>query len=110
MNGDGIHFYSCEIYFDVVFGVFVFRDVSKLAQNVKVGGLVVDQSGKPLPRKNVALNVDGKTFVTKTGSTGAFAFRLPGLPAPRPDDNAGPMTFHVTGRGTAFVQLKTLPH
>jgi hypothetical protein len=110
LNGDGSHYYSCEIYFDTVFGVFAFRDVSALAQQVRVGGVVVDRSGRTLADKDVSLNVDGKTYLTKTDSAGIFAFRLPGLAEQKLGGNGGPMMFHVNSTTPVVVRLNTLPH
>jgi len=97
--GDGNEYYSSEVYFDVVFGSFAFRDVTPPSSQSKVSGTVSDASGKPLKNAAVKAIIGKRTFVTSTDSTGHFSLRLPGAqPGPlRVASDSAEMELEFTG-------------
>jgi len=79
LNGDRNGFYACEVYFDVTFGAFAFRDVSAINAEPAVSGVMQDQNGKPLSDVPIRVAAGNRTFLTKSDSAGQFKLFLPGI-------------------------------
>jgi hypothetical protein len=79
LNGNGNEYYSCEVYFDVVFGAFAFRDVSAIRAQPALTGIVTNGAGQPLPDSPIAVTAGNRTFVGRSDADGKFTLRLPGL-------------------------------
>jgi|GEM_PF-7001893 len=79
LNGNGHEYYSCEVYFDVVFGAFAFRDVSTVRNENAIAGVLQDEAGNAVADAEVAVAVAGRTFVTRSDGQGRFGLRLPGV-------------------------------
>lgn len=77
LYGNGNEHYQCEIYFDVVFGAFAFRDVPSSNIVANVSGTLADKNNRPLPNSIVKIKAAGKTFITSTDSRGHFEFHIP---------------------------------
>jgi hypothetical protein len=78
-NSNPVEHYSCEVYFDVIFGSFVFRLVPDQATQPRVIGTLIDSQGKVLANTRVTATVGSKQFVTASDASGRFGFRLPGV-------------------------------
>jgi hypothetical protein len=78
-NSNPTENYSCEVYFDIVFGSFVFRQVTPSSSAPLIHGTVVDADGKPLANAKVTAKAGSDTFVTAADGQGNFQFRLPGV-------------------------------
>jgi mannose/fructose/N-acetylgalactosamine-specific phosphotransferase system component IIB len=71
--------YACEVYFDVVFGVFAFRDVTPMIKTTNLTGMAKDNSGKIIPNSIVIVKSENKQYQTLTNSKGQFKFFLSNL-------------------------------
>jgi hypothetical protein len=70
--------YSCEVYFDNVFGTFAFRDnKDDLESNYSVNGTLYDQNNRVQPNTRVYLNMGNTIMSTMSNGNGEFNFRLP---------------------------------
>jgi hypothetical protein len=78
-NSNPNEYYSCEVYFDVVFGAFAFRVVNPAAASSIVKGTVVNSQGKAVPDARVVARVGSRIFITAADASGRFGFRLPGF-------------------------------
>jgi hypothetical protein len=76
-NSNGTEHYSCEIYFDVIFGAFAFRLVPDDGLQPRVTGTLVNTEGKVLPDTEVVAKVGSKRFLTESDGAGRFMFWLP---------------------------------
>jgi hypothetical protein len=65
--------YSVEVYCDVVFGTFAYRQVRSV-RNPLVQGTTFGLGGKVLARKTVTLINEGRKFTTRTDAAGRYAF------------------------------------
>lgn len=67
--------YSCRVYYDVVYGTFVFRDVTP--QNpVELSGTYYDKNRDAIPDAIITLRSGDTLFSTNTDSKGHFKFSL----------------------------------
>ena len=67
--------YSCRVYYDVVYGTFVFRDVTP--QNpVELSGTYYDKNRDAIPGAIITLRSGDNIFSTNTDSKGHFKFSL----------------------------------
>ena len=66
--------YSVEIYCDVVFGTFAYREVATSPAPL-ITGIVLASDGKPAPDQMVTLNNNGRKFTTRSDGSGKYAFR-----------------------------------
>ena len=65
--------YSVEVYCDVIFGTFAYRQVSSV-RTALLQGTAFGTDGKVLARKTVTLINQGRKFTTRTDSAGRYAF------------------------------------
>lgn len=70
LYSDPSKYYCTEIYFDVVFGSFAFRDVTSSCNTEAL-------SGAAPPNQLVTATISGKRFVTTADSKGKFQLSLP---------------------------------
>jgi len=79
LHGDGLaDHYTCEVYFDTVFGTFAFRDGSaEMDARNALRGTVTDAAGNLQVNTGVRLQVGSRLFLSKTDKTGKFSFALP---------------------------------
>jgi hypothetical protein len=81
LNGNGNEYYSCEVYFDAVFGSFAFRDVTSFQGASAISGIVTNGAGEGLPDVPVVVTAGSRTFLTHSDAHGTFKLRLPGVAA-----------------------------
>jgi hypothetical protein len=79
LNGNGNEYYSCEVYFDVVFGTFAFRDMTAMNQQPALSGTLTDKDGKVIPSSTVIVTMGNRRFSTNSDSLGQFSLNLPGI-------------------------------
>lgn len=65
--------YSVEIYCDVVFGTFAYRQLLSSPAPV-LSGVVLTSAGHPASTQIVVMNNNGRKFTTRTDSAGRYAF------------------------------------
>jgi hypothetical protein len=102
LNTDGIHTYACEVYFDVVFGTFAFRDMTGVDQQERLSGTVSDVTGNLVPDAKVTAKSPSGAFVTHTDSAGKFSFRLPHLKSGHLILSSGRANAQVEFNGTSI--------
>lgn len=62
-----------QIYWDTLYGSFMFQPFSASGAQQMVTGRVADSSGNPLPRQLITLEADGKTYKTVTNFKGEYS-------------------------------------
>jgi hypothetical protein len=78
LNANGHEYYSCEVYYDNVFGAFVFRDMTAVSNEPAVSGTVLNH-GVAVPNSLVTVLAGSRRFTTTSGADGKYALRLPGF-------------------------------
>lgn len=81
-NGNGQEYYSVEIYFDVVFGAFAFRDVTLKDSPQHINMILKNAKNKTMANVEVLIVTAERTVLTKTDSMGNFKFQLPNAASP----------------------------
>ena len=74
LNGAANEVYGVDVFCDVVFGTFAFRQ-AQLSPAPHVSGKVLDKAGNPVPGSVVTLANNQVQVRTQTNSAGEFAFR-----------------------------------
>ena len=81
-NGNGSNEnYAVEVYFDVVFGAYAFRDVTTIngikSLNPGFSGVVTTKDGKPKANQLVKIKTGNRIYNTSTDYEGKFRLNLP---------------------------------
>jgi len=108
LNAAATEIYGVDVFCDVVFGTFAFRQ-AVLSPAPKLSGKVLDKVGHPVPNSLVTL-VNNKVQVrTQTNSAGEFAFRWGAIANGMVQLSANGATLEVAFSGAPFSGLEIKP-
>ena len=97
-----------EIYADVIFGTFAYRNVP-VASTAQLSGMVLDNLNKPVPFAQVTLLNNGKRFVARADAQGRYAFHSTSIATGNSSISYGQSQLQVafTGKPLGNLNLKT---
>jgi hypothetical protein len=100
--------YSVEVYCDVIFRTFAFRQ-GGVSASPRVSGVAFDKNGKPLVSSEVTLISNGKSYVTQTDASGNFAFRSSSIAAGAAEIRAAGVVHPISFSGVTLSSLQLKP-